>query len=125
MERRVVVTGMGAVSPLGLDVPTLWQGIQEARSGFGPVTLCDTEKLDSKIAGEVKGFDAQNYMDRKEVRRNDRLIHFALAAFEKDKTAADFLRAYGLKHLPADAAIRQKAAAMLLAQGASFAPATK
>src|SRR5687767_15758689 len=72
MERRVVVTGMGAVSPLGLDVPTLWQGVQEARSGVGPVTLCDTEKLDSKIAGEVKGFDAQNYMDRKEVRRNDR-----------------------------------------------------
>jgi 3-oxoacyl-[acyl-carrier-protein] synthase II len=44
MERRVVVTGMGAVSPLGLDVPTLWQGIQEARSGVGPVTLCDTER---------------------------------------------------------------------------------
>ena len=42
MERRVVVTGMGAVSPLGLDVPTLWQGVKEARSVFGPVTLCDT-----------------------------------------------------------------------------------
>jgi 3-oxoacyl-[acyl-carrier-protein] synthase II len=80
MERRVVVTGMGAVSPLGLDVPTLWQGIQEARSGVGPVTLCDATGLESRIAGEVKGFDAHNYMDRKEARRNDRFIHFAIAA---------------------------------------------
>src|SRR6266542_5573129 len=80
MERRVVVTGMGAVSPLGLDVPSLWQGVREARSGVGPVTLCDTTGLESRIAGEVKGFEPQNYMDRKEVRRNDRFIHFALAA---------------------------------------------
>ncbi len=80
MERRVVVTGMGAVSPLGLDVPTLWQGIQEARSGVGPVTLCDATGLESRIAGEVKGFNAHNYMDRKEARRNDRFIHFAIAA---------------------------------------------
>jgi 3-oxoacyl-[acyl-carrier-protein] synthase II len=54
--------------------------VREARSGIGTVTLCDTTGLESRIAGEVKGFDAQNYMDRKEVRRNDRFIHFALAA---------------------------------------------
>src|SRR6476660_4569330 len=89
MERRVVVTGMGAVSPLGLDVPTLWQGIREARSGVGLVTLCETEGLDSKIAGEVKGFDAQNYMDRKEVRRNDRFIHFAVAATHEALRSAE------------------------------------
>jgi 3-oxoacyl-[acyl-carrier-protein] synthase II len=71
---------MGAISPLGLDVPSLWQGVREARSGVGPVTLCDTTGLESRIAGEVKGFEAQNYMDRKEVRRNDRFIHFAIAA---------------------------------------------
>jgi 3-oxoacyl-[acyl-carrier-protein] synthase II len=63
-----------------LDVPALWQGVREARSGVGPVTLCDTAGLESRIAGEVKGFEPQNYMDRKEVRRNDRFIHFALAA---------------------------------------------
>src|ERR1044072_8655080 len=80
MERRVGVTGMGAVSPRGLDVPTLWQGIQESRSGVGPVTLCDTAGLESKIAGEVKGFDAQNYMDRKEARQSAGFIHFASAA---------------------------------------------
>ena len=83
MERRVVITGMGAVSPLGLDVPALWQGVREARSGVGPITLCDTTGLESRIAGEVKGFDAQNYMDRKEVRRNDRFIHFAIAATQR------------------------------------------
>jgi 3-oxoacyl-(acyl-carrier-protein) synthase len=71
---------MGAVSPLGLDVPTLWQGIREARSGIGPITLCDASNLDSRIAGEVRGFDPYNYMDRKEVRRNDRFIHLAIAA---------------------------------------------
>jgi 3-oxoacyl-[acyl-carrier-protein] synthase II len=71
---------MGAVSPLGLDVPALWEGIREARSGIGPITLCSTEGLESRIAGEVKGFDPLNYMDRKEVRRNDRFIHFAFAA---------------------------------------------
>src|SRR6266511_2480490 len=89
MERRVVVTGMGAVSPLGLDVPSLWQGVREARSGVGPVTLCDTTGLESRIAGEVKGFDAQNYMDRKEVRRNDRFIHFAIAATREALQAAE------------------------------------
>jgi 3-oxoacyl-[acyl-carrier-protein] synthase II len=80
MSRRVVVTGMGAVSPLGLDVPALWQGIRGARSGIGPITLCDASNLDSRIAGEVRGFDPYNYMDRKEVRRNDRFIHLAIAA---------------------------------------------
>ncbi|HEX9372008.1 MAG TPA: beta-ketoacyl-ACP synthase II [Roseiflexaceae bacterium] len=89
MERRVVVTGMGAVSPLGLDVPTLWQGVREARSGIGPVTLCSTDGLDSRIAGEVKGFDAQNYMDRREIRRNDRFIHFAIAATHEALRSAE------------------------------------
>jgi 3-oxoacyl-[acyl-carrier-protein] synthase II len=80
---------MGAVSPLGLDVPALWQGIREARSGVGPVTLCNTDGLESRIAGEVKGFDAQNYMERKEVRRNDRFIHFAIAATHEALRSAE------------------------------------
>jgi 3-oxoacyl-[acyl-carrier-protein] synthase II len=80
MERRVVVTGMGAVSPLGLDVPTLWQGIVEARSGIGPISLFDTTGYDTRFAGEVKDFDPTNYMDRKEARRTDRFVQFAVAA---------------------------------------------
>ena len=83
MDRRVVVTGMGALSPLGLDVPTLWQGVREGRSGVGPVTLCDTAGLESRIAGEVKGFDPANYLDRKDIRRNDRFIHLAVAAMHE------------------------------------------
>jgi 3-oxoacyl-[acyl-carrier-protein] synthase II len=71
---------MGAVSPLGLDVASLWQGISAGRSGTGPITLCDTSGLDSRIAGEVHGFDALQHMDRKEARRYDRFIHFAMAA---------------------------------------------
>jgi 3-oxoacyl-[acyl-carrier-protein] synthase II len=80
---------MGAVSPLGLDVASLWQGVREARSGIGPITLCDTEGLDSRIGGEVHGFDPLNYMDRKEVRRNDRFIHFAVAAAREALRSAE------------------------------------
>lgn len=97
MSRRVVVTGMGAVSPLGLDVPALWQGIREARSGIGLITLCDASNLESRIAGEVHGFDPLNYMDRKEVRRNDRFIHLAIAA------ASEALRTAELTATPENA----------------------
>ncbi|MBX0328725.1 beta-ketoacyl-ACP synthase II [Oscillochloris sp. ZM17-4] len=83
MERRVVVTGMGAVSPLGLDVPSLWQGVLEARSGIGPITLFDTTGYDTQFAGEVRGFDPTQYMDRKEARRTDRFVHFAIAAAQE------------------------------------------
>jgi len=83
MERRVVVTGMGAVSPLGLDVPSLWQGIVEARSGIGPIKLFDATGFDTQFAGEVWGFDPTKYMDRKEVRRTDRFVHFAIAATQE------------------------------------------
>ena len=79
-QRRVVVTGMGAISPLGLDIPTLWDGIRNARSGTGPITICDVSTLETRFGGEVKNFDPINYMDRKEARRNDRFIHFAIAA---------------------------------------------
>lgn len=79
-QRRVVVTGMGAVSPLGLDIPSLWEGIRTAKSGVGPITQCDVSNLETRFGGEVKNFDPANYMDRKDVRRNDRFIHFAIAA---------------------------------------------
>lgn len=83
MERRVVVTGMGAVSPLGLDVPALWQGIIESRSGIGPITLFDPEDLETRFAGEVDDFDPTQYMDRKEARRTDRFVQLALAATQE------------------------------------------
>ncbi|GIV90935.1 MAG: 3-oxoacyl-[acyl-carrier-protein] synthase 2 [Chloroflexus sp.] len=80
MDRRVVVTGMGAISPLGLSVAELWQGIVTARSGVGPITLFDPTGFDTTFAAEVKGFDPTNYMDRKEARRTDRFVQFAVAA---------------------------------------------
>lgn len=80
MDRRVVVTGMGAISPLGLSVAELWQGIVTARSGVGPITLFDPTGFDTRFAAEVKGFDPTNYMDRKEARRTDRFVQFAVAA---------------------------------------------
>ncbi len=83
MERRVVITGMGAVSPLGLDVPQLWAGIREARSGVAPVTLFDPTGFETRFAGEVKSFDPATCMDRKEARRTDRFVQFAIAASQE------------------------------------------
>jgi 3-oxoacyl-[acyl-carrier-protein] synthase II len=79
-ERRVVVTGMGAITPLGNDVASFWDGLVNGRSGIGPITLFDTVNVPSRIAGEVRGFDADAVMPKKEVRRNDRYVHFAWAA---------------------------------------------
>lgn len=83
MSRRVAVTGMGAISPLGLDVPTLWQGLVEGRSGVGPITQFDPCENDTKFAAEVKGFDPLNYLDRKEARRTDRFVQMVLAAAQE------------------------------------------
>jgi 3-oxoacyl-[acyl-carrier-protein] synthase II len=80
MERRVVVTGVGAISPLGLSAPELWQGIVEGRSGAGPITLFDSSGFDTRFACEVKGFDPASFMDRKEARRTDRFVQLAVAA---------------------------------------------
>lgn len=80
---RVVITGMGAVTPLGLDVPSLWRGIEEGRSGIGPITRFDTTGHDTTIAGEVKDFDPTTVLDRKEARRTDRVIQFAVAAADE------------------------------------------
>jgi beta-ketoacyl-acyl-carrier-protein synthase II len=79
-ERRVVVTGMGALTPLGNDVPTYWDGLVNGRSGIGRITVFDPERVASKVAGEIRGFDADAIMPKKEVRRNDRYVHYAWAA---------------------------------------------
>ena len=78
--RRVVITGMGAVSPLGLNVEETWQGLLEGRSGIDVITALDPEGYPVRAAGEVKGFEPENYMDRKEARRMARFSHFAVAA---------------------------------------------
>lgn len=80
MRRRVVITGIGLVSPLGLDTASTWEGLLAGRSGIGPITRFDASPYASRIAGEVRGFDPENYVDRREVRRMDSFIHYAIAA---------------------------------------------
>lgn len=79
-KRRVVITGMGIVSPIGLDLAENWQSILAGKSGIGPVTQFDATGFPSTIAGEVKGFDPARYMSDKEARRMDRFIHLGMAA---------------------------------------------
>ena len=78
--RRVVVTGMGAVTALGPDVATTWEGLVAGRSGVATITLFDPSRVASRIAAEVKDFDPSAVLDRKEIRRTDRYIQFALVA---------------------------------------------
>jgi 3-oxoacyl-[acyl-carrier-protein] synthase II len=81
-RRRVVVTGLGLVSPVGIGVEPSWQSLVAGRSGIGPITLFDASTYPTRIAGEVKNFEPGDFMDKKEARRNDRFIQFALAAAE-------------------------------------------
>jgi 3-oxoacyl-[acyl-carrier-protein] synthase II len=80
VRRRVVVTGVGLVSPLAVGTEPTWQGLLAGKSGIGPITHFDAGAYPSRIAGEVKGFDPRNYVDKKEVKKSDVFIHFALAA---------------------------------------------
>jgi beta-ketoacyl-acyl-carrier-protein synthase II len=98
-ERRVVVTGMGALTPIGNDVAAYWDGLVNGRSGITRITLFDPQNVASKVAGEVKGFDADAVMPKKEVRRNDRYVHFAWAA------VAEAMRDAGLENPITDEAL--------------------
>jgi 3-oxoacyl-[acyl-carrier-protein] synthase II len=80
MPKRIVITGLGAVTPLGLSIEETWNGLLAGRSGIGTITRFDASPLRTQFAGEVKNFDPQNYMDRKEARRLDPYIQYALAA---------------------------------------------
>ncbi|MDZ7359204.1 MAG: beta-ketoacyl-ACP synthase II [candidate division KSB1 bacterium] len=79
-ERRVVITGMGVISPLGHTVEEFWQNLLAGKSGVGAITRFDAVQFDTKIAAEVKNFNAEDYIDKKEARRMDLFTHFALAA---------------------------------------------
>jgi 3-oxoacyl-[acyl-carrier-protein] synthase II len=78
--RRVVITGVGAVTPLGLDVPSLWSALTTGRSGIRRIKSFDTSAFETKIAGEVQDFDPTRFFDRKDVRRADRFAQLAVAA---------------------------------------------
>ncbi len=80
MRRRVVVTGMGLVIPIGIGVETAWKNVCEGKSGIGRLTRFDTEGFDTRIAAEVKGFNPELYIEKKEVKKMDLFIQYALAA---------------------------------------------
>ncbi|WP_332632744.1 beta-ketoacyl-ACP synthase II [Halalkalibacter flavus] len=80
MKRRVVVTGIGAVTPLGNDVVTTWNNVKQGVSGIGPMTRVDSDQFNVKVAGEVKEFVPSEFMDGKEARRMARFTQFAIAA---------------------------------------------
>ena len=80
MPRRVVVTGIGLVSPLGIGTEETWEAVRCARSGIGPITAFDASAYTTRIAGQVKGFEPEKYVDRKEIKKMGRFIHLAVAA---------------------------------------------
>src|SRR6516225_9154381 len=80
MRRRVVVTGIGVVSPLGLTRASTWEALVAGKSGIGPITKFDASAFTSRIAGEVRGFTPENYLDKKDVKKMDTFIHYAVAA---------------------------------------------
>ncbi len=96
-RRRVVVTGLGIVSPVGNSVPEAWAQLCAGRSGIGPITRFDPALMPCQIAGEVKNFDPAQYLSPKEVRRMDIFIHYGLVA------AMEALRDAGVEAHPADA----------------------
>lgn len=89
-KKRVVVTGIGALTPIGNTATEYWEGLIEGRNGIGPITLFDASNHDSRIAGEVKGFDPHAYMDRKDAKRMDRFAQFAVAASKQALADAKF-----------------------------------
>ena len=80
MSRRVVVTGMGAITPIGLNVNDFFQSIKEGKHGFGPITKFDSDGYKCHVAAEVKGFDAKDYMDFKAAKRMELFSQYAVAA---------------------------------------------
>lgn len=80
MKRRVVVTGMGAITPIGNSVEAFWDSVRQGKTGFGPITAFDTTDYKCKLAAEVRDFDAAEVIDRKAARRMERFSQFAVAA---------------------------------------------
>ena len=94
-NRRVVVTGIGLVSPLGIGTEANWRALMAGQSGIGPITHFDASAFAARIAGEVKGFDPLRWVEKKDVKKMDVFIQFAMAAAQfamEDSGAADHQR---------------------------------
>ena len=93
--RRVVITGLGAITPCGLDAPSSWEAVREGRSGTGPLTRFDAEGLTCRVAGEVKGFDGEARFGRRACRRLGLFMQYALTAGDEAMADAGFERQAG------------------------------
>ena len=91
MKRRVVVTGIGMVTPLGLDVKTTWDAVLHGKSGVGPITAFDATEFSIKICARVKDFDPAPYLDPKEGRKSDMFMQYAVAAAAQAMTDSGFV----------------------------------
>jgi 3-oxoacyl-[acyl-carrier-protein] synthase II len=80
LKRRVVVTGIGMITPVGLDTETSWEGLVNGKSGIGPITQFDDKAIPTQIAGEIHGFEPEKFIELKEIKKMDRFIHLAMAA---------------------------------------------
>jgi 3-oxoacyl-[acyl-carrier-protein] synthase II len=89
--KRVVVTGLGAITPIGNTLAEYWEGLLSGRNGIGPITLFDPSRHDCRIAGEVKNFDPHQYMERKEAKRMDRFAQFGVSASKQALADAQFI----------------------------------
>lgn len=90
-RKRVVVTGLGAITPIGNNLAEYWEGLLSGRNGIAPITLFDASRHDCRFAGEVKGFDPLVYLDRKEAKRMDRFAQFAVSASKQALADAQFV----------------------------------
>ncbi|PSB32801.1 beta-ketoacyl-ACP synthase II [Stenomitos frigidus] len=90
-RKRVVVTGLGAITPIGNTLAEYWEGLLSGRNGIGPITLFDAFRHDCRMAGEVKGFDPHAYMERKEAKRMDRFAQFGVSASKQALADAQFV----------------------------------
>lgn len=82
-NRRVVVTGLGAVTPVGNNAKDTWESLKAGKNGIGPITLFDTTNYKAKLGAEVKGFDPGAYLERNDILRTDRYAQFAVAAAQQ------------------------------------------
>ncbi|HEY9601874.1 MAG TPA: beta-ketoacyl-ACP synthase II [Allocoleopsis sp.] len=89
--KRVVVTGLGAITPIGNTLAEYWEGLLSGRNGIGPITLFDPSRHDCRFAGEVKGFDPHQYLERKEAKRMDRFAQFGVSASKQALADAQFV----------------------------------
>jgi len=80
LKKRVVVTGVGMITPVGLDTEKTWEGLINGKSGIGPITQFDDKTIPTQIAGEIHGFEPEKYIEPKEIKKMDRFIHLAIAA---------------------------------------------